>query len=131
MKDCKPVDTLIVLDTKLMKKDSNPLLDATLYQSLIGSLMYLIATLLDIMYAFILMARFMHSPHESYWKVAKRILRYVSGTKSFGIWYKSYDASTLEAYIDVDWARWLDDRKSTSRYDFFFSGLLVSWSTKK
>lgn len=44
MKDCKPIDTLVVLGTKLMKEDSTPLMDATFYYSLISSYMYFTTT---------------------------------------------------------------------------------------
>lgn len=130
MKDCRPVETLVVIGCKLMKEDSS-LVDATLYNSLVGSLLYLTATRPNAMFVVILVVRFMHSPHESQWKVAKRILRYVSGTKSFGLWYKVTNSSDLEAYIDVEWARCLDDGKSTSGYAFIFGKSLVSWSNKK
>ena len=37
----------------------------------------------------------------------------------------------LRAYIDVDWARNIDDKKSTSGGEFFFGKRLVSWTSKK
>jgi hypothetical protein len=62
---------------------------------------------------------------------AKRILRYVSGTKFFGLFYNATNDSNVVAYTDADWAGCLDDRKSTSGYAFLFGGNLVSWSSKK
>ena len=38
---------------------------------------------------------------------------------------------TLEAYTDVDYARSVDDRRSTSGYCTFLGGNLVSWRSKK
>jgi hypothetical protein len=131
MQNCKPVSTPLVVGSKLMKDDESPLCDATLYRSLIGSLMYLTSTRPDIMFVVSLVARFMHQPHESHWRAAKRILRYVSGTKFYGLFYTSANDSNVVAYTDADWAGSLDDRKSTSGYAFLFGGNLVSWSSKK
>ena len=131
MQGCKSVSTPIVVGSKLMKEDDTPLCDANLYRSLVGSLMYLTATRPDIMYAVNLVARFMHQPHESHWRIAKRILRYVSGTKFYGLFYDAYNDSNLVAYIDADWEGSLDDQKSTSGYIFLFGGKPISWSSKK
>jgi hypothetical protein len=78
MEGCNPAETPIPLGTKLSKNDEGPRVDSTLYKSLIGSLLYLTATRPDIMYAASLLSRFMESPKDSHWKMAKRILRYVS-----------------------------------------------------
>ena len=37
----------------------------------------------------------------------------------------------MEAYADVDWAGFVDDRKSTTRYCTFVRGNLVTWRSKK
>ncbi|KAL0286691.1 UNVERIFIED_CONTAM: Retrovirus-related Pol polyprotein from transposon TNT 1-94 [Sesamum angustifolium] len=50
---------------------------------------------------------------------AKRILRYLRGTKDFGIWYKSTNDAKSVGYTDSDWAGSVDDMKSTSGYTFF------------
>jgi hypothetical protein len=131
IQNCKPVSTPLVVGSKLMKDDESPLCDATLYRSMIGSLMYLTSTRPYIMFVVSLVSRFMHQPHESHWRESKRILRYVSGTNFYGLFYTSANDSNVVAYTDADWAGNLDDRKSTSGYDFLFGGNLVSWSSKK
>ncbi|MFA1200685.1 hypothetical protein ACDI59_27865 [Klebsiella pneumoniae] len=55
----------------------------------------------------------------------------MKGTLDFGLWYDRSNDFTLYAYIDVDWAGSMDDRKSTSRGGFFLGGRLVSWLSKK
>ena len=37
----------------------------------------------------------------------------------------------MEAYIDVDWAGFIDDRKSTKGYCTFVWGNLATWRSKK
>jgi hypothetical protein len=81
MQNYNPVSTPIVVGSKLMKDDESPLCDATLYRSMIGSLMYLTSTKPNIMFVVSIVARFMHQPYKSHWRETKMILRYVSGTK--------------------------------------------------
>ena len=59
------------------------------------------------MYAASLVSRFMESPKDSHWKMAKQILRYVAGTLNFGLWYT--DSTDNHRYTENDFARFLDD----------------------
>jgi hypothetical protein len=113
MEECNPSETPIPLGTKLSKKDEGPIVDPTLYKSLVGSLSYLTTTRPDIMYATSLVSIFMVSPKDSHWKMAKRILRYIAGTLNFGLRYTKYDSNQLSGYTDSDFAGNLDDRKNT------------------
>eukprot|EP00253_Pinus_taeda_P002775 PITA_02775 len=61
----------------------------------------------------------------------KRIFKYLQGTKNYGLWYPRETDLTLHAYTDADWARSVDDRKSTSGGAFFMGCRLVSWFSKK
>ena len=61
----------------------------------------------------------------------KRIMRYSKGTKEYGLYYKKNEKFELRAYIDVDWTRNIDDRKSTSGGAFFLGKRLVTWTSKK
>ncbi|KAL0414443.1 UNVERIFIED_CONTAM: Retrovirus-related Pol polyprotein from transposon RE1 [Sesamum radiatum] len=61
----------------------------------------------------------------------KRILRYLQGTKDFGIWYKSTNDAKLVGYTDSDWAGSADDMKSTSGYTFSLGSGIFSWASKK
>ncbi|XP_057859622.2 secreted RxLR effector protein 161-like [Cryptomeria japonica] len=128
---CKAFATPVALGEKLTKEDASPKVDATWYRSLVGSLMYLTTSSLDIMYAMSLVSRFMQDPHESHWRAANIILRYVSGTLNFGIQYFPTDKFELVGYTDSDWIGSVDDRKSTSSYMFSFGSGVVSWSSKK
>ena len=73
----------------------------------------------------------MQTPHESHWKVAKRILRYVHGTIQFRIHYSSGGTPLLVGFTDSDWAGNPDDRKSTAGYVFNLGSGLVTWACKK
>ncbi|KAL0341478.1 UNVERIFIED_CONTAM: Retrovirus-related Pol polyprotein from transposon RE2 [Sesamum calycinum] len=62
---------------------------------------------------------------------SKKILRYLRGTKDFGIWYKSTNDAKLVGYTDSDWAGSVDDMKSTSGYTFSLGSGIFSWASKK
>lgn len=80
--------------------------------------MYLTTTRPDIMFDVSLISRFMESPKDSHWQTGKRILRYVVGTIDYGLWYPSDSESSLVGFTDSDFARSIDDGKSTFGYAF-------------
>jgi hypothetical protein len=101
MEKCKPADTPISLGTKLSKEDLGLVVNSTLYKQLVGSLMYLTTTRPDIAYATSFISRFMESPKDSHWKVGKRILRYIAGTTTYGLWYTTSADSMLTGYMTM------------------------------
>ncbi|XP_065617160.1 secreted RxLR effector protein 161-like [Quercus suber] len=105
--------------------------DPTLYQSMIGSLLYLTASRSDIAFSVGVCARFQVAPKESYLTAVKRIISYVNGTSDYGIWYTKDSNKCLAGYSDADWAGCIDDRKSTSGGYFYLGNNLVSWMSKK
>ncbi|CAM8905663.1 unnamed protein product [Rhodiola kirilowii] len=44
----------------------------------------------------------------------KRIIKYVSGTSDYGLWYTRDTSGCIVGYSDADWAGNIEDRKSTS-----------------
>ena len=106
-------------------------MDANLYQSLVGSLRYLTCTRPDIAYSVGIVSRYMEDPKQSHWKAIKRILRYIQGTKSLGLFYSSTSDYNLVGYSDSDWCGDVDDRKSTSGYLFFMGETAFTWYSKK
>ncbi|XP_070029713.1 secreted RxLR effector protein 161-like [Nicotiana sylvestris] len=103
----------------------------TMYRGIIGSLLYLIANRPDIVFSVGLCARFQSNPKESHLKAAKRILRYLKGTQDLVRYYPSSNSFNLIGYVDVDYAGYLVDRKSTSGMAHFLGSCLISWGTRK
>eukprot|EP00253_Pinus_taeda_P022709 PITA_22709 len=98
MQECKAAITPTVMGLKLSREDSSKDFAPSLYKSIVCSLMYLIATRPDIMYAVSLISRFMQRPKEAHWQAAKRILKYVKGAISWASKKQSIVAlSTAEA----------------------------------
>ena len=73
----------------------------------------------------------MQEPHELHWNAAKRILRYVQGTITYGIHYAANCSLNLIGFTDSDWAGDTIDRKSTSGYVLSLGSGPICWSSKK
>jgi hypothetical protein len=133
MDDAKPVSTPVDTGCKLVKAtDHCERVDQQLYQSVVGSLLYLsIATRPDITFAVNNVAKYCADSTKQHWTAVKRIMRYLKGTLNFGLCYRKSVSDQCVGYSDADWAGDVDDRHSTSGYVFLVSGSVVSWKSKK
>jgi len=61
----------------------------------------------------------------------KRVLQYIQGIVSLGLFYSKAEDYKLVGYSDNDWCGDIDDRKSTSGYVFFMGNTTFSWLSKK
>lgn len=73
----------------------------------------------------------MHRPTLDHWNAVKRVLRYLSGTLSHGIFLKKQTAPLLHAFSDADWAGDTDDYISTNGYIVYLGTHPLSWTSKK
>ncbi|XP_031280359.1 secreted RxLR effector protein 161-like [Pistacia vera] len=105
MENCKPVNTPLVPNLKLSKTDGVETVDEGKYRSLVGSLLYYIATRPDLMFTASYLSRFMSNPSELHLKAAKRVLSGLGGS--------------------------LDDARSTSGYVFYLNKGAISWLSRK
>jgi hypothetical protein len=96
------------------------------YRLMIGSLLYLCASRLDIMFSVCMCARFQADPKEIHLRAVKRIMRYLVYTPKFGLWYPKGSTFDLIEYSNADYARCNIDRKSTSGTCQFLRRSLVS-----
>ncbi|XP_071725911.1 uncharacterized mitochondrial protein AtMg00810-like [Rutidosis leptorrhynchoides] len=103
----------------------------TLYKAIIGSLMYLTASRPDTMFATCLCAHYQAQPNVNHMLAAKKIMRYLKGTPSLGLWYPRKDGFGLTTYSDSDYGGCKIDFKSTSGGCQFLGSRLVSWQCKK
>ena len=119
------------IKTKLTPSLDKLAADITLFQQMIGSLMYLTSSHPDIMFVACCCARFQVNPREPHMVVVKNIFRYLKRTTSLGIFYPSNSGFFVKAYSDADLGGCGLDRKSTSGGCQFLDGKLVSWQSKK
>ncbi|XP_074323956.1 secreted RxLR effector protein 161-like [Apium graveolens] len=78
-----------------------------------------------------LCARFQAKPREPHLIVVKRIMRYLKGTQSLGLWYTRESNFSLVGYSDADFAGCKIDRKSTSGGCQYLGDRLVTCQSKK
>jgi hypothetical protein len=72
---------------KLSRQSTQPLVDATTYWSIIGSLRYLVNTRLDLAFVVGYMNHFLDEPREDHLATVKKILCYVTSTCNWGLWF--------------------------------------------
>ena len=80
MVDCKPCETPIDLKHILDNDEEGVTTDKGQYQRLVGKLIYLAHTRLDIAYAVSVVSQFMHNPKDSHLQAVYRLLRYLKST---------------------------------------------------
>ncbi|GJT02972.1 putative RNA-directed DNA polymerase [Tanacetum coccineum] len=129
--DVKSASTPTYLEKPLFQDGDVADVDEHLYRSMIRSLMYLIASRPDIMFAVCACARFQGSLKTSHLLAVKRIFRYLKGKPSLGLWYSKDSPLELVAFTDSDYAGVTQDRKSTTGGCQFLGNRLISWQCKK
>ncbi|GKE31089.1 putative ribonuclease H-like domain-containing protein, partial [Tanacetum coccineum] len=127
----KTTSTPIETNKALVKDEEDEAVDVHLCKSMIRSLMYLITSRPDIMFAVCACARFEVTPKTSHIHVVKRILRYLKGQPKLGLWYPRDLPFDLEVFSDSDYAGASLDRKSTIKGCQFLRRRLISWQCKK
>jgi len=73
-----------------------------MYRTIVGSLVYLTITRLDIVYAMDIVNKLIVSPTTLYWDVVLHIHYYIQGTQRKSILFSSFSSLKLLAYSNVD-----------------------------
>ena len=85
----------------------------------VGSLMYTqVCTRSDIAFVVGVLGRYLSDPIHSHWKTAKKVLRYLQGTKDLMLIYQHTDTLEVVGFSDSNYVDCFDDNKSTSGYIF-------------
>ena len=87
--DCKPVDTPMDPNVKLVLSQGELLRDLGRYRRLVGKLNYLTITWPNISFLVSVVSQFLQSPYDSHWDVVVHILRYIKGTPGQGVLYEN------------------------------------------
>ena len=127
MNTCKPVATSLAQNKKVSKDDDERLYDATQFGSLVGNLLYLTTTRLDLMLVTGYLSRFISSPWHVHFGIVKRVLKYLKGIVDYGIWYEVVESLNLIGYSNNDQVEYVDDAKGIFGYVFSFGLRVFSW----
>jgi hypothetical protein len=126
MEDSKAMVTPMCTTTALDANEEGEHVDHKEYQSMIGSLLYLMTTRPDIQFSVCLCAHFQASPRTSHRQAVKHIFRYLRHTPDIRLWYSASSSLALHGFSDADFAGCLLERKSTSGTCQFLGSSLVS-----
>ena len=100
-KDVKQASTPMETHKQLTADLEGEDMDVHIYRSMIGSLMYLTASMPDIMFAVCVCARFQVKPKQPHLQDVKRIFRYLKGQPRLGLWYPQDSPFELVATLIV------------------------------
>ena len=138
MKDCSPSVAPIVKGDKFHMNQCprNDLEKEQMrnipYASAVGSMMYAqVCTRPDIAFVVGMLGRYQSNPGLDHWRAAKKVMRYLQGTKDYMLMFRHTDSLEVVGYSDADFAGCVNSCKSTSGYIFMLADGAVSWRSAK
>ena len=115
----------------LIKRPKNDLewkqMENILYAPVVGSLMHAQTfTWPNISFAVSMLGRYQSDIGLDHWKVTKKVLRYLQGTKDHTLTYRRSGHLEVIGYTDLDFAGCIDTRKSTFGYVYLLAERAIS-----
>ena len=109
--------------------------DHSSYRAIVGGILYLaVCTRPDLSFAIGALARQMHAPTMRHFRMLKRVLRYIAGTRNLVLHYARVaplETSALLAAVDSDWGGIIESRRSTTGYLVSIHDTPVYWRSKR
>jgi hypothetical protein len=100
----KPVSTPLDPSIKLHQDNGEPYEDITKYRRLIGRLLYLTTTRLDITLVTQQLSQFLNAPTITHYNASCRVLRYLKYNHEYGLLFPRNSEKQILGYADADWA---------------------------
>ncbi|PSS08124.1 Reverse transcriptase, RNA-dependent DNA polymerase protein [Actinidia chinensis var. chinensis] len=126
-----PASTPMDSNLKLSIESWELLSYASVYQCLVGCLIYLTNTRPDITFVVSVVSQFLHVPRTSHLDVVHYILRYLKTCPGLGLFYTAKAQDGVSYFTNADYAGSNSDRHSTSELYTFYGNHLLSWKSKK
>ncbi len=141
LSNCHPVSLPADKEAMTLSKSMSPqeqdekdMMSNIPYREAVGSIMYAAITVRpDIAFIAGQLAIFCENPGPTHWKAAKRVLKYLAGTRNHGLCFdgRHIDNNLLIGYSDADYAGDCDTRRSTSGFVFVLNGAAVTWASRR
>lgn len=119
MLGCRPADTPMESNLKLGAEEDCPPTEREQYQRLVGRLIYLTHTCLDIFFSASMVSKYMSDPKEAHMKAVYRILQYLKKAPGKGLHFKTNPSRNVGIFTDADWVGSMTDWRSISKYCSF------------
>ena len=94
LQDTSSSNTPLEVNTKYRSKEGDLLPDPTIFRQLLGILNYLTITRPNISFAVQQVSQFMHTPRHLHLVVIRRIIKYLRGTPSHGLFLPNWFSSS-------------------------------------
>lgn len=105
MEGAEELSTLVATSVKLDHDLNSKLVDSKYYRSVIGTLLYLAASKLDILFAVDTCARYRSCTKESHLIIVKRVMRYLKEILNVDFWHPRVDVFKLVDYSNSNFTR--------------------------
>lgn len=126
-----PANTPMDPHHKITSKTYPSLTNPTNFRSIIGKLLYLTHTRLDINFCVCRLNRFLSKPTQAHFQAALLILRYIKSALGPRLFFK-FDSSIIQSgFIDLDWGSCIDKNKLTTGFCFYMDNSLICGKSKK
>lgn len=114
----------------LYKNQSNDVNECIPYRQAVGSLLFTAKVYRpDIEFAVNYASQFLNSFGQEHWQAVKKTIRYLIGTRDYGITFGSFVSIT--GFTDADYAGCLETRKSRSGFVFLLNNGPICWSSQR
>ncbi|MBW0488890.1 hypothetical protein O181_028605 [Austropuccinia psidii MF-1] len=135
MKNCKPVSTPMVPNSRLQEATDNEREEFKVlninYRQAVGKISYLqVATRGDLDFVTSQLSQYLEKPGIKHWLAFKHLLRYLQGTKQLALRLGGNSLS-FSIFCDADFANCKDTRKSVSGFMTKVGDSCITWKSRK
>nr|XP_025652119.1 uncharacterized protein LOC112748125 [Arachis hypogaea] len=131
MINCKPTSTPMDYSTKLTKISTPIYGDIPFYRRLIGRLVYLTTTRLDISFAVGKLSHCLDYPTIVHYQAVICGLKYLKQSLATDLFFDVASDLMPSRLSNVDWTSCSNTMHSISRYCFYLGTSLISWKSKE
>ena len=136
MSECNPTKLPLSPGTQFSQDDEPTLTPSpeiiTEFRGKMGSLIYAMKqTRVDIAYTVGVLAKHMSNPGTAHIKALHQLLRYLKGTRDFGLTFVGKDRLEIRGYCDASWNSCSMSGKSVTGWVTTVGGTALSWKSQK